>query len=286
MTPQTDFPASVRFRDGQRLDADELSAAIWTEAQHRALHVRVLHDTWGVAEGLAIIRVPGRQIVVGPGLAYDLLGRELVLPHAVTFPLPAADALAGWILVIRADDDSFSQAGGGCVVGGQSGVGASGRLAWRAPNAVRLGADVPLAHVRWADQQAHVLADRHIWAQPSRRPHVGWGLVKLSLKDWKAWPKGGTVAGFEAKISSAVAGFTRPPLYFVQRIGAESSTPPPKNAVGPFLSVANAEAAGFVVRVTYPTSDAADWPGEQLKVSLSGWELFWIGIEVTTVGGG
>ena len=285
MTPRTEFPAAVSFRTGQRLAADDLSAALAAEARHRALHVRVLHDTWGVAEGLEVLPTLSRSVQVRPGLAYDFLGRELYLRDEVTLPLPAANAPGGWMLVLRADDSPPVRAEGGCLPGGRVGGRSSGRLAWRAPKEVRAGAEVPLARVLLFHGFPLVGSSAGARAQPARRPHVGWGLVTVPPDTWAAWPAAGPV-GFEAPVETSVAGFTGAPLYFVQPVATDKVAGPPGNAVGPFVSVAGATAEGFTIRLVWPVSDAAAWPDAALRAVIKDWQWFWIGVEVSSPGGG
>ena len=48
--------------------------------QMRRFHNRALH-TWGVVEGLQVVRVPNEnKVTVSPGTAIDRLGQEIVLP--------------------------------------------------------------------------------------------------------------------------------------------------------------------------------------------------------------
>jgi len=64
--------------------------------RHR-LHTRLLHG-WGVACGLGVTRHPDREckdwVVVGPGIAIDCCGRELILTERTPFrvDIPESEA--------------------------------------------------------------------------------------------------------------------------------------------------------------------------------------------------
>jgi hypothetical protein len=83
-------PERVNFVHGQLLTADDLRAEQDYHRAMRYLHNRVLHGP-GVAEGFAVEADAG-GLVVGPGLAIDPLGRELVLtaPERLGLPPEAA----------------------------------------------------------------------------------------------------------------------------------------------------------------------------------------------------
>ena len=80
--------ARVRFVEPQPLGAQDLSAALASELRHQALHVRGLHDTWGVAFGLEVQETFG-DLFLAAGLAYDVYGRSLVMAsQGGMLPLP------------------------------------------------------------------------------------------------------------------------------------------------------------------------------------------------------
>ena len=59
------------YVEGSRLLARDLGDTARTEARWQGLHVRGLHDTWGVATGLRLTFTPSRRsLVVGPGAAF------------------------------------------------------------------------------------------------------------------------------------------------------------------------------------------------------------------------
>jgi len=74
----------VRYFSGQLLTADDFRDEQDYVRHKRWLHDRALHGT-GVVSGLRVSLAPDapQQVVVGPGLALDAAGREVVLSTAV-----------------------------------------------------------------------------------------------------------------------------------------------------------------------------------------------------------
>jgi hypothetical protein len=91
----------VNFFDGQLLSADDLRAEQDYHRGMRYLHNRLLHG-WGVVEGFAVDGDDG-GVRVGPGVAIDPLGRELVLPAPAHVDLPPEAAVhdqTPWSVVV------------------------------------------------------------------------------------------------------------------------------------------------------------------------------------------
>jgi hypothetical protein len=93
-------PTRVNYFDGQMLSTADLRAEQDYHRNMRYLHNRLLHG-WGVVEGLDVDG-DGPAVHVGPGLAIDGRGRELVLPEPVRVDLPpgaAVDEQTRWYVV-------------------------------------------------------------------------------------------------------------------------------------------------------------------------------------------
>ena len=79
----------IRYYNDQLLKAEDLQADVQYETWMRQLHVRGVHKTWGVALGFEIQLDVGQRIVqVGPGLAYDVQGREIISSRPVFLKIP------------------------------------------------------------------------------------------------------------------------------------------------------------------------------------------------------
>jgi hypothetical protein len=86
-------PTRVNYFDGQMLTAADFRAEQDYHRNMRYLHNRLLHG-WGIVDGLDVDDAgDGTAVHVGPGLAIDRLGRELVLPERVSIDLPPAAAV-------------------------------------------------------------------------------------------------------------------------------------------------------------------------------------------------
>ena len=81
----TDPPRRPRYINGLMLSARDLEAEQTYHRQMRYLANRLCGV--GVAEGLDVTLV-GRGVVIGPGVAIDPLGRELVLTEPARVSLP------------------------------------------------------------------------------------------------------------------------------------------------------------------------------------------------------
>jgi hypothetical protein len=80
-----------RFFDGQRLFAADLQFLVDTLRRSNERHNELLHSP-GIAKGFAVEGVRGdREIIIGPGLALDSKGHEIVLVQAHKEQLPAVD---------------------------------------------------------------------------------------------------------------------------------------------------------------------------------------------------
>ncbi|MDQ1718080.1 MAG: hypothetical protein QOE71_2532 [Pseudonocardiales bacterium] len=90
----------MSFFEGQLLSADDLRTEQDYHRQMRYLHNRLLHG-WGIVDGYGV-EDDGGTVLVGPGVAIDSLGHELVLPESARIELPPEAAVAEqtlWYLV-------------------------------------------------------------------------------------------------------------------------------------------------------------------------------------------
>jgi hypothetical protein len=79
----------LREHDGELLRSHDLSAALSAEAWRWAVHLRLVHHTWGVALGFELEALGDEPaIAIGPGLGYDCHGTEILNAGRVVLPLP------------------------------------------------------------------------------------------------------------------------------------------------------------------------------------------------------
>jgi hypothetical protein len=120
----TDPVRRVHYFSGQLLTPEDLQAEQDYHRAMRYLHNRLLGD--GVVHGLDVTLGGGSTVIVGPGIAIDPCGRELVLPDDVRVDLPvevegttepdgSRDVIATWEQVpdsfaVPAEDDTAEAA--------------------------------------------------------------------------------------------------------------------------------------------------------------------------------
>jgi hypothetical protein len=79
----------LQYVDGQVLAARDLSATQENNERLRAFHNRYLHQTWGVAAGLATAASSNsRAVVVQAGYAIDAYGQSIFVSSETTVDLP------------------------------------------------------------------------------------------------------------------------------------------------------------------------------------------------------
>jgi hypothetical protein len=199
----------LRYWQGQTLKRADFDDELARQAALRWWHNRTIHDTWGLVSGLDA-EVHDGDVVVGPGLAYDCFGRELVLTASRRIAAPPEAPVARWILLLRAS------------AGTSSAPAAEIRWSRRAdPFDPREG--VPLAEARYVEGALVLSAVAEAQRSPAlRAPRLGSGATVHGKTDWRPWARGDLgvpVAGVEVRIDTAAAGFERTPCYFAWLVG-------------------------------------------------------------------
>jgi hypothetical protein len=191
----------LRYTPGQDLLARDFRDQAAFEEQLRWWHNRAMHGAFGIRYGLAV-QAAGAELTVGPGLAYDALGRELVLPATRTLHLPSG-AREPAVLVIQYRQ--YREEGGA-------------DLAWIPARRLRSTDGVPLARVTVDDGQASPDPKFHPpIARPIARPRLGHGSTVAGGTAWQVWNLGSPnslILGLQVWIDTRAAGFTQPPCYF------------------------------------------------------------------------
>jgi hypothetical protein len=234
--------APLRFRHGRNealLGADFADQAAQDE-QLRWWHNRALHDCYGIVDGLRVTISDEHDFAtVGPGLAYDRHGRELILDVEVRLAAPAEPDEA-WLVL------SYRQ-------------GRRPALSWSAA-APTVG--VPLTR-GVGEQRVTARADRLVV------PYVRHGATTPGSNRWRPWfePLGNfpRIVGLEQRVDTSASGFTAVPCYFVQYFGPLWSKAVPRPLVVPFDHVVEPAADGFTYRLLVP---------ELLQVSIPDPESF------------
>lgn len=240
--PAADDVRRIQWLDGQALEAADLTAHAERERLARRLHTSVVHATWGVAIGFGVVGGSRQtsEVVVAPGLAYDVLGREIISARTLRLSGPRAprDGADHWAdLVIRWADPEDLRAGrdpaGRCagaavyeerplvrwVDAGPVRRNASGAPVptTRLGAGVRLGIDVPLARfVLAADGTLGEadLATRRV-AHGRVRPHIAAGTVRQGTADIT-----GDHRWWSVRVDTAVGGFQSGATSYFASLGA------------------------------------------------------------------
>jgi hypothetical protein len=281
----------VAWFEGSALLERDLERAIALESRMLALHVGVVHDTWGVALGLSVaLSDDRREAIVGPGLAYACRGEPLAVTALRRVPAPvggpAGDTV--WDLVLAPAPPAEGAPCERVVACEGAALVAPVSLRWELAGAaapvagpppplaagVRLGAEVPIARfVRAAPAGTLVGPDmraRRV-ARALVRPHVGFGVVPPATLSWAG------TASASATVDTSAAGFNATPLYFAWPVGA---TAWPAGVVGPLASVAGATSHSFRLELRFgvraggPAASAG-----ALAAGLRGLTVAWLGVE-------
>ena len=252
-------PPRVDWVARQLLGGGDLRAAEAFLDARRARHVRAAHRTWGVAVGLTVeISGTPPAVIVGPGLAYDACGRELLVERATIVP-GSRTALAGkqpFTVALRS-------AGERCVPDAQLRV-AGGR----APLAP--GRDVSLGTVDPATGAVETAGRPHVATLAPA--HVASGLVGVG-----GVPAARTGGRLRAVVDTARAGFATTPWYVVEAVLGPAAVPAGLQVL---LAVTAASPTSFTIDVRRTATAAATL--QQLSVPSVGglpFGLAWIGVE-------
>jgi hypothetical protein len=256
----------IGFYHGSLLTARDLRDDLAHEERLHSLHVRALHDVWGIGLGLALsLTADRRAVLVAPGVAYDAHGREIVLtaPTRLTalpvtgglprtfdvvirFAVPSARPRLRWI-----DAEA----------GWRDGGGARGLAA-------RTGLDLPLGQVvqepdgtlqpptPFGRQYARGLTGPRTALNVVRGSELRWEVVTGNPQDRPSGPQVGI--GLIATVDTSAAGFSTTPAYVVallhdpwsartiQNIGDQAPAD-----VFAFTSIAEAQPDRFRLRLLF-----------------------------------
>jgi len=208
----------VTYREGQLLASRDLHDDFKTEQRLRRMHTRFLHNTWGIALGFTVYgQVSDDSVHVGPGYAIDISAREILLSEDLVLPLPQTENATDFILVVGYTPDgvyrNLPDIAALCAGTDMDPRTERPVFAWRAPDTLNLGLDVPLAHIRVDNGALVLLPDLSVRRNARRqvRPHIATGTVDTI----------GRVIADGLTVITSDAGFAHNPEYFV-RLGSSA----------------------------------------------------------------
>jgi hypothetical protein len=274
-------PQRIAWFDGSALTHRDLADAIEHEARMLELHVRAVHDTFGIAFGLTTsLSTDRRSVVVQRGLAYTCRGASLVMLQSATIAAPPASmsGAAFDLVLMRATPPAA------CAIPEVDCAGARIRahatLQWlsvddASTHRCACGAPDDAVHLGRFTRSGHTLSTPD--NSPRRgvhapiRPHVVSGLTRPGALTWKQ-----SNYDLYAEVDTSAGGFTGSPAYFVS---IASPLPWSGGLVAPFVSVGQATATHFnvhVMIVAKPPAFSLLFAQIDLLEELS---LSWTGVE-------
>lgn len=267
------------YADGELLRAWRLQADFDLEQQLLEWHAVALHNTWGIVRGLDI--APAKKeggVTVGPGLAYDFLGRALQLtestelgpPHTAG-PAPEAPSSSNQYVLVICRDGEASQVvrSADCRESYLPGRRAERvELRWQRPQSLKVGLEVPLVKARVIEGDV-VLTDFGVrrYARRLARPHLVTGRSAPG-QAWHPWTENGRTIGWALEVDTSEGGFVTTPHYFASLVKDPfASRDAFRSALsGPFVFVARPTPESFkcvlqftIRNITWGTAIFKSW---------------------------
>ena len=271
----------ITYRDGQRLTARDLGDDRARRTRLRRLHVRWLHETWGIAIGYDVRAADASTVAVGPGYALDIDARERLLASSVSVPVPGVRGPAPFVLAATFVDDAAFAArrdlGGVCLDHPLDPRRERPALVWLTPEQFEPGPVVPLASVVVQNGAISGGVQTRVRRHARRfvRPHFATGVTDPDAPGWtRLWYQAGRYA-LETVVDTSDAGFTTEPVYFASIVPTASATHTAAETEAAIAQadghVARADRASFVYRVAVPEPFIPD-------VHRT-WAIAWLGAE-------
>jgi hypothetical protein len=262
----------VQYWQGQMLRARDFLDLQAVEAQRRWWHNRAVHNAYGVAEGLkslpnsALSEVTG--IIVSPGVAYDISGRELILERQQYVALPVnlpLDQVVTWSLLMRYKPPQRrmrpDEIGEVCFNSPGSVVAGTAEFVWKAGDRIDPAEGVSIVAVRFS--KGRLLGRDPSFIQPApipvARPLLAAGATVPGSTPWTPWTvvfaqaqgesSGPATMGVQTWVDTSAAGFTQIPCYFAQLEGALWNPQAGQFVPALFQSIAVESITGFMFRI-------------------------------------
>ncbi len=270
----------ITWRDGQTLTSSDLRDDQLYTDRLRYLHIRYQHQTWGVVDGLGIVSAGSRAIIVRPGYALDIEGRELLVPAFTRVATPPNIVASTTMYLVI----SWNTAGTACAATPNlstlcPGVTnplplEGGLLSWKTVTEVRLGTDVLLARVLIAAGELASEIDTSVqrFAVTMNQPLIWSGSTLSGQTGWTDVTNT-PLPEIQANVDISDGGFIATPALFAYLGGASpvaSGFIPLANATGfTFVGRPNASLAGGAT-VNAATAESDGWTISWLAVELKG----------------
>ena len=287
----------IVWKEGQVLASRDLRGELDDDTRRRRLHNEYLHGTWGIALGFGVqLQAKGGSVIVSPGYAVDVEGRDLLLSQTLAIALPSEGM---FVLVATYDAASTCKptlpAADFC--GGLDPRRERALIGWVAMADLNMGIHVPLARVvvtfgvsiGGLDLQVRHMARRMV------RPHVGRGVTETGATNWvdANYLKTSNV-WLQADIDTSDAGFLGAPRYFAALCRRSPTRRNPRAGSLDEATAAFADAPSFSLDIlgtiigataqgfTYQLRRGVLPFGVDLTASEAeegGWVVTWLGLE-------
>jgi hypothetical protein len=259
----------VQYWQGQMLRSRDFRDIETGNAQRRWWHNRALHNAYGIADGLTSSLVlsgmpPG--VLVLPGVAYDISGRELILERSQLIPLPSVPPnLTGTITLLmsykarlgalRPDENSEL-----CwTVSGWVGAGTA-EFVWKQGSNFDPTEGVAICAVDYTKGKVRAPEFQlRAFSRSQSRPLLASGTTIPGNTPWDPWSAGFTfdfndnqipdLIGVQTWIDTSAAGFTQVPCYFAWLQGALWNSQTRQLTPAVFPSIADESVKGFTFRL-------------------------------------
>ena len=266
----------LRYEQGQQLRSRDRNDQVAIEAQLRAWHNRAMHNAFGVVEGFHV-EFQAQSVIVKPGLAYDVRGRELILQRrrTINFPRTSTTENSVWLLLARFKETSEypkrSQSSSVCFDRQDNLWLESPEFLWKQQHQWRPDLGVPIARItvtagtitpdnEFVLFRARGLTRGLVFASQSHPGNTTWEPWTLAL------PGVITSLGFQTKVDTSQAGFTQVPCYFASLQLAPLNPQQPPALVVPVGHVTSEAVNSFTFRLWFPQ---LFMPGESAQQNLS-----------------
>jgi hypothetical protein len=238
---------------GQALVARDFRDEAAQADERRAWHNRAVHQAFGIAAGLEVTpfgKSTARTVAVSPGLAYDRIGREILVRRVLTIavpPCPPSTEEATFDLLIRLPRSL------GC-------AGSDAELGWRPSSARRSIDDVPVARFGFFEET--IERDRRFSAprtRPYARPRIASGSTLPGNTAWRIEEAPADVfreiavgASIATRVDTSGAGFTGVPCYFAWLQGSLVDEDAAVFLPAMFTQITDETLTGFTFRIWLP----------------------------------
>lgn len=275
----------VRYWQGQMLHSRDFRDLEAVEAQRRWWHNRALHNAYGVSEGLHSSLVPSASppsVLVSPGVAYDVFGRELILERRQIIPLPAnlPQGLIGSVsLLLRYKSPSGdlrpNEVSEICWTQSKSIRPGTIEFSWKLTSNLRPEDGVPVFAVFYTADSRAVRPENFTRAapRPIASPTLATGSTVPGNTAWEPWKFEDFTLGVQTWIDTSAAGFPRVPCYFAWLEGSVWNANTFQLVPAIFPSISDESVTGFTFRlwleVAYPPASVIESLGPVQLASLS-----------------